>query len=48
MVCEISLSNGTNLSQSELSEMLCISYGMCEHEMHTDLCFEAKLVQFAL
>ena len=30
MVHEISLSNRAILSQSELTEMHCISYGMCE------------------
>ena len=38
----ISLSNGANMSQSELSEMHCISYGAYEHETRTDLCFKAK------
>ena len=44
----ISLSNGENLSQSQLSEMHYISYGTCEYKMHTDLCFEAKKFQFEL
>ena len=48
MVHEISLRKGANLSHSELSEMHCISHGGCELEMHTDLFFEAKQIQFEL
>ena len=36
-----------SLSQSDLTEMHCISYGAHEHDMHTDLCFEVKQIQFA-
>ena len=41
----ISLRNALILSQSELSEMHYISYGACEHETRTDLCFEAKKIK---
>ena len=49
-VAEISLSNRTNLSQSELSEMHFIrvcTYGVCEHEKQTDLRFKVKQIQCA-
>ena len=42
MECKIPLRNGANLSQSALNEMHYSSYGMCEYETSTDLCFEAK------
>ena len=45
---EISLSNKTMLSQSELSEMHCISYGACKHETCADFCFQAKQIQSQL
>ena len=38
----ISISNGANLSQLELSEMHCISYATAEHETRTNLCLEAE------
>ena len=41
-VNEISLSDGANLSQSKLRKIYCISYGACELETCSDLCFEAK------
>ena len=41
-----SISNGANLSQPKLSKMHCISYGACEHETRSDLCFEVKETQF--
>ena len=40
MECKIPLRNGANLSQSALNEMHYSSYGMCEYETSTDLCFE--------
>ena len=30
---------GANLSQPKLNEMHCISYGVCEQETRSDLCF---------
>ena len=30
-----------------LSKMHCISYGACEHETPSGLCFEVKQIQFA-
>ena len=33
-------------SQSEPSEFICISYGACEHQTGTDLCYEVKQTQF--
>lgn len=39
---EVSPGNGVNLSQSKLSEKHWISYGTCEHETHSDLCFGVK------
>jgi len=29
------------------SEIHCISNGVCEHKIHSDLCFEVKWIQFA-
>ena len=34
------------MSQSKLSEIHCFSYGVCEHETHSDLCFEVKQIQY--
>jgi len=45
-ISEISISNRVNLSQLQLNEMHCLSYSASEHE--TDLCHEAKQMQFAL
>ena len=42
---EISFNSRANLRQSELNEMHWVSHGMCEHEMHIDLCFKAKQIQ---
>ena len=36
---EILLNNGAHLSQPKLNEMHCISYGVCEQETRSDLCF---------
>ena len=36
-----------NLSKLKLCEVHCISYGACEPETRTELCFEAKQIQFA-
>ena len=46
-VNEISLSNRANVSQPKLNKMQCISFGACEHETRSDLCFEAKQIQSA-
>ena len=37
-----SLSNKSNLGQSDLSEMQCISYSVCRHETCADLCLKRK------
>lgn len=47
-VSEISFNSRANLRQSELSEMHWVSHGMCENEMHLDLSFEAKQIQFTM
>ena len=45
---EISLSNRANLNQSKLSKMYCVSsYGACEQETRSGVCFEAKQIRFA-
>ena len=44
---QISHSNRANLSQSKLRNMHYISFGACEHEIRSDLCFEAKQIQSA-
>lgn len=33
---------------SESEPMTCFSSGVCEHETHTELCSEAKQIQFSL
>lgn len=40
--CHATLGGALRESQSEPSEMDCISYGACEHETRTDLCYEVK------
>ena len=45
---EISLSNGANLSQSELSEMHCYSIGYSMKHVQICVLIETNQIQFAL
>ena len=40
--CHATLGGALRESQSEPSEMNCISYGACEHETRTDLGYEVE------